>query len=53
MRGIEANKYYINYKGESPMDLFNKIGDHHNKMVIERYLKNENEFVKLVGLLED
>ena len=52
MRGVEANKYYIDFKGESPTDLFNKIGDHHSKMVMDRYLRKENEFVKLVGILE-
>ena len=52
MKGIEANKYYINNEGDSPMDLFNKIGDHHNNMVINNYLKKENEYVKLIGILE-
>ena len=52
MRGVEANKYYIDFKGDSPTDLFNKIGDHHSKMVMDRYLRKENEFVILVGVLE-
>ena len=53
MRGIEANKYYINNKGESPTDLFNGIGDHHNNMVMDKYLRKKNEFVILIGILDD
>ena len=52
--GVEANKYYLPNKNKkynkSPYQIFKTI---HTKEVIEKYLINENKYVKKVGFLDE
>ena len=53
-RGIEANNHYVNKKlfPESPTDLFNGIHDHKEQGALNKYLKEENQYIKFVGILK-
>ena len=51
LRGVKANKYYLNKIGKSPIELFDGIGSH-TQEIKEKYLLNKNDYVKLVGVLK-
>ena len=53
-KGIEANNHYMNKKlfPDSPTDLFNGIHDHKEQGALEKYLKEENQYIKFVGILK-
>lgn len=52
--GVDANKYYLTKKdkkySKSPYEIFKTL---HTKEVIEKYLINENNYVKKVGFLDE
>ena len=37
---------------DSPTDLFNGIHDHKEQGALEKYLKQDNNFIKFIGILE-
>ena len=53
-QGIEANNHYKNKKlyPDSPTELFDGIHYHHEEGAFEKYFKNKNEYVELVGRLK-
>ena len=55
LEGIEANHIYLNneYKGVSPIYKFLNISNHTSDLIniIEKYLINDNEYIKRIGIL--
>ena len=55
-KGIKANNYYLdnNYNGESPIELFLSISNHHRNMkdLLKTYFINDNSYVKKLGILK-
>ena len=54
LRGTKANAYYKNKQAhpKKPIDLFRSQGIHKDNQVIEKYLIQKNNSVRLVGILD-
>jgi hypothetical protein len=50
-KGIDANTFYDDGKGVSPISLFNGIGKHKSGNVMENMLLKKNKLVKHIGFL--